>query len=840
MSDPHPTHEDDPTLTAYALNELEADAAAGVAARLEHDPAAAAHVAAVRRDAATLTAALRSEPEPAAVLERRRRRWPVALAAAATLAAVGLTTWALWPELDRGAANAPTVAIIGQAEQSTNEAVTSAAEGLLNRLREPAELQATQSAAAQSASRRDALGRLAKDAEAAADDGNLQAETSIRDQMATIDPSLQQQQQGQQDAETLDYRPLPAAAKDKLAAPAAAAAAPTANSPARFYSDALRYPDSWPDLTARQRGLPADGPAEAAGLGVHRAGAAETEFNTEAYDRVVDNPFLRVADHPLSTFSADVDTASYSNVRRFLDNGQLPPPDAVRIEEMVNYFDYAYAPPADGDPHPFVARVAVASAPWAPTHRLVRIGIKAKEVSAAERKPSNLVFLLDVSGSMDEPNKLPLVKRSMKLLVEKLAADWLANEGAAGQPAASPSRISIVVYAGASGVALPPTQAADKQTIFNAIDTLQPGGSTNGAAGIELAYNLAQKQFIKDGVNRVILCTDGDFNVGVTDQGGLTRLVEDKAKSGVYLSVLGFGMGNLKDATMEELTNKGEGNYAYVDTEAEARKVLVEQMAGTLQAVAKDVKLQVEFNPAEVSGYRLIGYENRVLAKEAFNDDTKDAGDVGAGHEVTALYEVVPAAVSRQAGLDAERTRADLRRQIEELTTALAKSDQTAAVQDALREKLAALRQAQATLPEPSGDVTPAPKVDDLRYQQKPEPAVAAAASGELLTLKLRYKQPDAPKEQGTSTLIEFPVTDAGTTFDAADADFKFAANVAAFGMLLRDSPYKGTLTWAGLENLDSGQEARSHTLRDMGAEGTRRAEFYGLVRKAAQLAGNR
>ena len=414
---------------------------------------------------------------------------------------------------------------------------------------------------------------------------------------------------------------------------------------------------------------------------------------------------------------------------------------------------------------------------------------------------------------MQDANKLPLVQASMRLLVDKLDRR---------------DRVAIVVYAGSSGLVLPSTSANDKEAIRRAIDNLSAGGSTNGAQGIELAYQTAESGFIKDGVNRVILCTDGDFNIGVTDRGSLTRLVEEKAKSGVYLTLLGFGMGNLKDATMEELSNKGEGNYAYVDTEAEARKVLVEQMAGTLQAIAKDVKLQVEFNPAEVGSYRLIGYENRVLAKEDFNDDKKDAGDIGAGHEVTALYEIVPVSAAKE---DTARQVAALSQRLAKLKELQTVAKFTPEAAKEVREEIAKLEgqiAALRSLPEAT------PPVDDLKYQQKPAPA--AAAPGELLTVKLRYKQPDAPKEQGTSTLIEFPVTDGGRTFEQADADFQFAAEVAGFGMLLRDSPYKGDLTWAALANLDGGQEARRLAVGDLGAEGTRRAEFWTLVQKATRL----
>jgi len=436
-------------------------------------------------------------------------------------------------------------------------------------------------------------------------------------------------------------------------------------------------------------------------------------FNTEAYDYIRDNPFLEVAQNPLSTFSIDVDTASYANVRRFLDSGSLPPKDAVRIEELINYFAYDYAGPRDG--RPFAANMEVSAAPWDPAHRLLRIGLKGRELEGS-RPPANLVFLLDVSGSMQPPNKLPLVKESMRLLVDRLT---------------EADNVAIVVYAGASGLVLPSTSGYQKEKIREALDRLQAGGSTNGASGIELAYRTAEQSLLRGGINRIILATDGDFNVGVTNRGDLTRLIEEKAKSGIFLSALGFGMGNYKDSTIELLADKGNGNYAYIDSLLEAKKVLVDQIDSTLVTIAKDVKIQIEFNPAEVGAYRLIGYENRLLNKEDFNDDAKDAGEIGAGHTVTVLYELVP----------------------------------------------------------PGVDV-PGAKVDPLRYQQQ-APATSAQRSGELLTLKIRHKEPD----QDRSVLAEYVLRDSGMNFSQASRDFKFAAAVAAFGMVLRDSPYKGSAT---------------------------------------------
>ena len=477
------------------------------------------------------------------------------------------------------------------------------------------------------------------------------------------------------------------------------------------------------------------------------------EFSTAAYDHILENPFLEAAINPLSTFSIDVDTASYSNIRRFINEGRLPPKDAVRLEEMINYFTYDYPQPADGKP--FSINVDVAGCPWETSHRLVRVGLKGREIAVDKRGASNLVFLLDVSGSMTPPERLPLIKQSMRLLVEKLTEN---------------DRVAIVVYAGASGLALPSTTGDHKEQILAALESLQPGGSTNGAEGIQLAYKMAADHFIKGGVNRVILATDGDFNVGVTSQGDLIRLIEEKAKTGVFLSVLGVGTDNLKDSTMQKLADKGNGNYAYLDSLDEARKVLVQQMNGTLVTIAKDVKIQVEFNPARVSSYRLIGYEKRMLRKEDFNNDKVDAGEIGAGHTVTALYEVVPAG----AGAD------------------------------------------------PAASV---PAVDPLKYSAKAKSAAEIpTGSEEMLTVKLRHKAPDGDK----SELTERVLIDQGAGFANASPDLKFAAAVAEFGMLLRDSEHKGSGTFgAVLEWAEEGKGSDPNGYR---------AGFIELVKKAQGL----
>jgi Ca-activated chloride channel family protein len=469
--------------------------------------------------------------------------------------------------------------------------------------------------------------------------------------------------------------------------------------------------------------------------------------DTESYAHIAENDFIAVADDPRSTFSIDVDTAAYSNMRRFLNEGRLPPADAVRIEELVNYFDYDYAQPRGDDP--FSVTTEVAPCPWQPDHRLVHVGLQGKDVAAKEVPPRNLVFLLDVSGSMSDADKLPLLKHGMRMLADQVRAQ---------------DRVSIVVYAGAAGMVLEPT--ADRDAIKSALDRLESGGSTNGGEGIELAYRLAADSFMKGGINRVILATDGDFNVGTTSEGELVRMIEEKRETGVFLSVLGFGTGNLNDSTMEQLADKGNGNYAYLDSGAEAHKVLVEQAGATLMTIAKDVKIQVEFNPAEVAAYRLVGYENRKLEHRDFNDDTKDAGEIGAGHTVTALYEIVPAG----QGV--------------------------------------------------------APEVDPLQYQEPGTALTPAAKSGELMLVKLRYKQPNGSK----SKLLSVAVKDGDGSIEGSSETFRFSAAVAEMGLLLRGSKWRGQASWAQTYELAAGAQGRD-------PQG-RRAEMLSLVQQAAGLSG--
>lgn len=472
----------------------------------------------------------------------------------------------------------------------------------------------------------------------------------------------------------------------------------------------------------------------------------------DKFDPIIDNLFKRVADHPLSTFSADVDTASYSKIRDYLLRAnQLPRPDSVRIEELINYFSYSDAPPADSAEHPFVARVGVTSCPWNKKHQLARIAINGKTLQSEERPAANLVFLIDTSGSMNSSNKLPLVIEGMKMLTKQLT---------------NQDRVSIVVYAGSAGMVLDSTSAKKSKKIRKALEQLSAGGSTNGSQGITLAYQTARENFIEDGINRVMLCTDGDFNVGTTGTGDLVRLVENEAKDNIFLSVLGFGMGNHNDAMLEQISGRGNGNYAFIDSKDEAKKVFVKQASGTLMTIAKDVKLQVKFNPTKVSSYRLIGYENRILAKEDFNDDKKDAGEIGAGHSVTALYEIVPAGAK---------------------------------------------------------DNTPSKSVDDLKYQSPAEPN-EEADSDELMTVKIRYKQPDGD----VSTLIEQPVDASISPIEDSSDDVRFTAAVAGFGMLLRGSEHSGD--WEMSNVLDFAKRGIGED------EDGLRAEFVKLVKRAAKL----
>jgi Ca-activated chloride channel family protein len=485
--------------------------------------------------------------------------------------------------------------------------------------------------------------------------------------------------------------------------------------------------------------------------------ARDEAWNREQYGHIEENAFRAVMDHPLSTFSVDVDRASYSNLRRFLlRERRLPPIDAVQVEELVNYFPYDYALPRGDDP--VAVTTELGQAPWSPQHRLLRVGLAARAIEVADLPPSNLVFLLDVSGSMNAADKLPLVKQSLRLLVDQMREQ---------------DYVSLVVYAGAAGLVLEPTSGANKDAIIEALERLEAGGSTAGGAGLRLAYDVARRHFRRDGNNRVILATDGDFNVGESSDAGMIRLIEDKRQEGTFLTVLGFGTGNLQNEKMQSIAQHGNGNYGYIDSLDEARKILVGEMGGTLVTVAKDVKIQIEFNPAQVRAYRLLGYENRLLANEDFNDDEKDAGEMGAGHTVTALYEVVLVGSESDVGT---------------------------------------------------------PGVDPLRYQTPRDDAGvrgaqgagrAAADSDELAFVRVRYKEANGTE----SRLLERPV---GTTVRRASDDFEFAAAVAGFGMLLRDSEYRGSFT--AHQVLSLAQEGLGQD-----ADGYRRG-FLQLVRAYQEL----
>jgi len=518
-------------------------------------------------------------------------------------------------------------------------------------------------------------------------------------------------------------------------------------------------PDMVRDKTSTVAGVQVSGVASRSHLkrGNYQTYAAPEpgyiQHNTEGYTAIDENGFKDVFHNPLSTFSIDVDKASYSNVRRFLNMGQLPPIDAVRIEEMINYFNYDY-PEAEGK-HPFSVYTEISQCPWNESHQLLHVGLKGKSIDKDELPPSNLVFLIDVSGSMSAANKLPLLKQAYRMLVNELRPE---------------DRVAIVVYAGAAGLVLESTPGTEKTKILAALDQLQSGGSTAGGAGLKLAYKVAQENFKEEGNNRIILATDGDFNVGNSSNAEMERLIEEKRENGVFMTVLGFGMGNYKDDKMEIIADKGNGNYAYIDNIQEARKVFITEFGGTLFTIAKDVKFQIEFNPARVKGYRLVGYENRLLNDEDFNDDKKDAGEMGAGHTVTALYELIPAGSS-----------------------------------EALKS------------------------IDALKYQaygeEKAKPReVKADPKAELMTVKLRYKQPDG----NTSTKVEIPVKGKVLELDVTSDNFRFSASIAEFGLLLRNSQYKED---ASMEHVI----AMAKGARGEDDEGYR-SEFMKLVKLADSL----
>lgn len=764
-------NEDDPRLTAYALREMhDPQERAEVEAALAADPKLQAAVDAIRATASVLSDALAQEPSPGLTTEQKaavvkthdhsqtkeKPRDGVVvsflkyfqrhgLATAAVLCLLALVAAILLPSVG----SVRYVAALDEARQHA--------------LRE-GQAPATPEAESEVAGRRygndeaDMGAPIATMQEVETEPLGLvdsqQKAAALQEPLTLAEAGVQPREQAQ--SGRLNRVPSQAPVAPAMEAPQVATRpAPAASpQPRRELFAAADYDIPPPSLPA-----PPAPPAPAEG------------WNREGYDRIVENEFLNVADKPLSTFSIDVDTASYANARRFLQGGRLPPADAVRLEEMVNYFDYDYPVP-EADTHPFSVTTEVGVAPWEPRHLLVQVGLQGYEIPWEERPSSNLVFLLDVSGSMNNANKLPLVKSALENLIQRLDRR---------------DRVAIVVYAGASGLALPSTTADNHETIRHALNRLSAGGSTNGGQGIELAYQVAREHFIEGGNNRVILCTDGDFNVGVSDRGSLTRLIEQKAASGVFLSICGFGSGNLRDGMMEELSNKGNGNYSYIDSEREARRVFGTALTGTLLTIAKDVKIQVEFNPANVAAYRLLGYENRALADRDFNDDTKDAGEIGAGHTVTALYEIVP------VGIEA-----------------------------------------------------PEPLVDPLRYgadapSSEDAPALSsaqAALAHELMTVKLRYKQPDGDTSTLLSTVVEMPevTVEPDKTVSVAlgepTENLRWASAVAEFALLLRGSAHAPQASWQSVLE-------RARTALGNDPDG-RRAEFLTLAQRARELQGQR
>ena len=764
-----PNEERDALLTAYALDQLEASERDAVAAQLANDPVATAFVNEMRQLASIARPALLAEEAPAASVQLRKRldqclerqevaatapskttsrRWlRTAIAVAAFGSAACVAGLLFWPPaaLQFVAENRQ------QDARSTPPSTTTPADELALTTQDD------------STSRTVLLSDGAEFNAPAADFSPAHPHVTFEKQHApgpapTAAPH---------NTQALRLEPQPAS--ESSPAPLAAAKTSAASEARQYYRSKDKF--TFGIGVNSDPGGPANRPLDRAALPegereeLSRPGQfALVDANAEQYDQIVENPFLPAKDYALSTFSIDVDTASYANMRRFLTQGTLPPPSAVRIEELINYFTYDDPQPA-GDA-PFSVNMELAQCPWTPGHHLLRVGLKGREIAKEKRPNSNLVFLLDVSGSMQSHNKLPLVKEAMRMLVEQLTENDM---------------VTIAVYAGQEGLALDTTSGDQKEKILAAIENLSAGGSTHASAGITLAYQKAQQNFLKDGTNRVILCTDGDFNVGITNDEALVDLITEKAKSNVFLSVLGFGMGNLKDAKMEKLADKGNGNYGYIDTAKEAKKVLVEQMTGSLITIAKDVKIQIEFNPAKIASYRQIGYENRVLAAKDFDDDTKDAGEIGAGHGVTALYEVV---------LVGNETPPE--------------------------KKEAAVDGVPLKYQKPGESTTSAPTTD-LELTE-------AAQSGELCTVKLRYKEPTGDQ----SALLEFPLKQEPMRFGQASENLRFASAVAAFGMLLRNSEHRGGATMSAVEEIASaalGKDPNGY-----------RAEFLELVRKAESL----
>ncbi|MBW3541632.1 MAG: von Willebrand factor type A domain-containing protein [Planctomycetes bacterium] len=789
MSSERPFDADDPRLTAYVLGELDAPERAAVEQQLARCEATRGAVAEIRETMRLVTESLHGEPAAELSASQRARIETLAAGKAAvrptiqsgvprrkllaTLTCVGVTAAAVLvlvlppllrePEGETGRRSAGVAAGDAFGDRAEEVAMTAAPDDAradddllgrrLNRFGEQGQFEAGKSG--------QAGGFIAPQEPSAVFDADGREHGAFPAQTFSRTESQPR---------SSDELPMPEASLAGRSRPIAnstiresdvlSAGARPGSSASELRRGAAVDPSGQPPARRRPAMAATPPPPTAGGEGLQQRLAVPGEeqaealipgaFGNEAYSAIVENEFIApVGQAALSTFSIDVDTASYANVRRFLKHGQFPPPDAVRIEELVNYFRYDYPEP-DGE-RPFSVTTEIGVCPWNTDHRLARIGLKGRSIPKEDRPVSNLVFLIDVSGSMRDANKLPLVKQGLELLVQEMTED---------------DRVAIVTYAGEAGVKLPSTSGDRRSEILSAIHGLSAGGSTNGEAGIHLAYTEAIQNFVEEGTNRVILCTDGDFNVGVSDDNELVKLIQDKARqSKVFLSILGFGMGNLKDAKLEQLANKGNGHYAYVDGIREAKKVFSEELTGTLYTIAKDVKIQIEFNPARVGRYRLIGYENRVLAARDFHDDTKDAGEIGAGHTVTALYELVPPEkVAEEVGRE------------------------------------------------------------PLKYQKEQAAPAKENASEESFTVKLRYKLPD----EDQSTLFDFPVVDAASRGESPSVDFDWAAAVAAFGMVLRNSKHKGQADLDLVRELATGA-------RGPDAAGLRR-EFLDLVYTAKSL----
>jgi len=719
---------DSPELTAFALGELPAEEMRQVAALVAADPALAAEVDAIRACATQLQDEMTMEPVEALLPEQRATIEAAAsgedvqdLATEASPGTGGWWRWLLEPAWGLGLTGAAALAITFLIWPRTLPPATQtpvSSDGPRYGPLPEAGLDASRHRGGRQNSA-DGISAPAMAPSVPPPPAPLAAPASKPSPrpttVAPVDSSREKVSSGTR-------KPRGAvASSDPVAAPGLAGVSPAQadralTAPLGGAAAPQPAPQVMEPTLMRRYGLvprPGPGPDEVRPRGELPGLRLPDAFGGERYSGVEEAGFRPVTEARLSTFSIDVDTASYANVRRFLREGRMPPADAVRVEEMINYFRYV-SPEVKG-PHPIATRVEVSECPWAPGHRLARVSMKAREVNRRERPPANLVFLVDVSGSMDTENKLGLVQQSLRLLTGQLTAR---------------DHVSIVTYAGESAVALMPANGGEPGPILDAIQRLRAGGSTHGSAGIRTAYALARTNRVTEGVNRVILCTDGDFNVGETSREQLLALIAEEAKSGVFLTVLGFGMGNYNDSTMELLADRGNGTYAYIDSFREARKVLSEELESSLVTVAKDVKFQIEFNPAQVQSWRLIGYENRALANRDFNDDTKDAGDIGAGHAVTALYEIVPV-------------------------------------------------------------VGGEPGVDPLRYAKQESPVQPARVRPEeMLFVKVRYKLPETTE----SRLLEMAVPGEIQPWDRVGADFRFTAAVAGFGMLLRGSPHRGTV----------------------------------------------